>query len=93
MIRKLRWRTRALEDLNQIHTWLSTIDGAQPDRAILRLRSAALSLARLGDIGRPSRIEGVREFSVRDAPYVIAYKIEEESSTSSPSITHPHNAR
>jgi plasmid stabilization system protein ParE len=44
---------------------------------ILRIQAAAESLARLGDIGRPSRVEGVREFSVRTAPYVIAYRMDE----------------
>ncbi len=33
-------------------------------------------MRRLGDIGRPSRVEGVREMSVRAAPYVIAYQVD-----------------
>ena len=41
-------------------------------------RAAANSLIRLGDIGRPSQIEGMRELSVRVAPYVIAYRAEAE---------------
>ena len=53
------------------------MENAKPDRAVKRVRTAANSLARLGDIGRPSRVEDVRELSVRNAPYVIAYRINE----------------
>lgn len=48
----------------------------QPDRAIQRIHAAANMLVRLGDIGRPSRVEAQRELSVPGAPYVIAYRVE-----------------
>ena len=66
---------QALADLANIHEWLRGFEDVDPNRALLRIRAAADSLARLGDIGRPSRVEGLREFSVRNAPYVIAYRL------------------
>lgn len=74
-MRRVVWREKALADLATIHEWLRSYDDADPDRALMRIRAAADSLARLGDIGRPSRVEGVRELSVRNAPYVIAYRL------------------
>jgi plasmid stabilization system protein ParE len=65
-------------DLRAIHAWLSELENAQPDRAIQRIHAAANMLVRLGDIGRPSRAEGQRELSVPGAPYVIAYRVEED---------------
>lgn len=73
-MRRVQWRARALADLDRIHVWLSTIEGANADRAILRIRRTANTLGRLGDIGRPSKVDGAREMSVRNAPYVIAYE-------------------
>jgi toxin ParE1/3/4 len=75
-VRRILWRKRALSDLEQIHGWLTSIEGAKPNRAIRRIHNAANALARLGDIGRPSRVEGVRELSVRGAPYVIVYRFD-----------------
>jgi plasmid stabilization system protein ParE len=72
-------RVEALADLDRINGWLSTIENANPDRTILRIRAAANTLGRLGDIGRPSRLKGVRELSVRNAPYVIAYKFDSDA--------------
>jgi toxin ParE1/3/4 len=73
-MRRLQWRKQALADLDRIHAWLSTLESAFPDRTILRIRTAAAGLGRLGDIGRPSRVRGIRELSVRNAPYVIVYR-------------------
>jgi plasmid stabilization system protein ParE len=75
---RLQWRASALADLQEHHDWLSTIEGALPDRAIQRIRLAAEMLVRLGDIGRPSIVEGQRELSVPNAPYVIAYRVDGE---------------
>jgi plasmid stabilization system protein ParE len=75
---RLQWRARALADLQEIHRWLSGIEGALPDRAIERIRLAAETLVRLGDIGRPSVVGGLRELSVPGAPYVIAYRVDGE---------------
>jgi toxin ParE1/3/4 len=77
-MRRLIWRAEALADLDRIYDWLSTIEGAKPDRAILRIRAAAEALPRLGDIGRPGRVEGARELSVPNAPYVVAYTLNAE---------------
>ncbi|MBL8780144.1 MAG: type II toxin-antitoxin system RelE/ParE family toxin [Alphaproteobacteria bacterium] len=74
-MRRAQWRARALADLDRTHAWLSTLEYADADRTILRIRAAANSLCRLGDIGRPSRVTGLREMSVRGAPYVVVYRV------------------
>lgn len=74
--KRVRWRKRALADLRDFHDWLSTLDRAKPRQTISRIHAAAESLKRLGDYGRPSIEPGVREPSVRNAPYVIVYRID-----------------
>ena len=72
---RTKWRRKALADLRRIDAWLSTIEGANPQKVRARIGAAVASLERLGDIGRPSKVEGWRDLSVRKAPYVIAYRI------------------
>lgn len=72
---RVKWRRKALGDLGRIDAWLSGIEGANPEKVRGRIGAAVASLARLGDIGRPSKVEGWRELSVRKAPYVIAYRV------------------
>lgn len=72
---QVKWRRRALADLRRIDKWLSEIEGANPGKVRARIGAAVASLSRLGDIGRPSKVEGWRELSVRKAPYVIGYRV------------------
>lgn len=74
--KRVRWRERALEDLREFRDWLVTLERGNPKKTLGRIRAAADSLKRLGDIGRPSIGPGLRELSVRNAPYVIVYRIE-----------------
>ena len=76
--KRVRWRVRALDDLRGYYEWLKTIEGAKPKRTVARIRAAAESMKRLGDIGRPGVEPGLRELSVRNAPYVVVYRVEGE---------------
>lgn len=73
-LRRVRWRAPALADLRRYHDWLRELERGKPRQTVARIRAAAESLKRLGDIGRPSIEPGVRELSVRNAPYVIVYR-------------------
>jgi plasmid stabilization system protein ParE len=71
---QLIWREKAVADLERIDAWLSHFEGANPAAVRRRILDAANRLERLGDIGRPNKIKGFRELSVRSAPYIIVYK-------------------
>lgn len=73
--KRVRWRARALADLHGFHEWLAGLERGNPKKTIARIRAAAERLKRLGDIGRPSIEEGVRELPARDVPYVLVYRI------------------
>lgn len=45
-------------------------------------------MRRLGDIGRPSRVEGLRELSVRNAPYVVVYRIIDDDAADVLAVYH-----
>lgn len=71
----VKWRARALADLRAFHGWLATKENAKPKQTIRRIRIAAESMTRLGDIGRPGIEPGLRELSVKNAPYIIVYRV------------------
>lgn len=76
---RVRWSKPALADLLQIRRWLATLPDANPKRIIARIRAAAANLAILGDIGRPSGVEDLRELSVQRAPYVLVFRQDAEA--------------
>jgi plasmid stabilization system protein ParE len=71
-VARLHWRAAAKADLARIYEWLSSIDGANPDRAIQRIEDAAKGLAKR-DTGRPGRTLAEREKIVPRTPYLIVY--------------------
>jgi plasmid stabilization system protein ParE len=75
---QVRWKRRALSDLLAFREWLASLPDAQADRTVVRIRVAAQSLARRGDIGRLGKFQDTRELSVRDAPYVIVYQVRKD---------------
>jgi plasmid stabilization system protein ParE len=75
---RVRWQRRALSDLKSFKEWLETLPDANADRVVQRIKDAAQRLGRLGDIGRPSKLLNIRELSVANAPYVIAYQMRKD---------------
>jgi plasmid stabilization system protein ParE len=71
---RVRWSKPALADLRDVRAWLDSLPNSNPKRVIGRIRASADLLAVLGDVGRPSGLEGLRELSVRDAPYVLVFR-------------------
>lgn len=69
------WREDALADLERIDAWLSQFESSNPAVVRRRIDAAAAKLEHLGDIGRPSKVDGLRELSVRSAPYIVAYRV------------------
>jgi plasmid stabilization system protein ParE len=75
---RVRWAQNAKKQLQAFKIWLSTIEDANPKRTIARIKSSGESLELLGDIGRPSRFVGLRELSVKGAPYVIVFTVKND---------------
>jgi toxin ParE1/3/4 len=72
------WSDVATADLQHLHDWLSGLPNASPDDVIRRIRAAAESMERLGDIGRPSGVPGTRLLSIHTDPYVVVYRLKGE---------------
>jgi toxin ParE1/3/4 len=70
-----RWPPTALRDLQSVHEYTSGDSPDAADRVIGTLLDAIQALERSPGMGRRGRVPGTRELVV--APYVIAYRVEE----------------
>jgi plasmid stabilization system protein ParE len=76
-VKRLVWLDASVSDLEAIARYFSARD---PDIALVqvgRIQDAARALL-LRDTGRPDRMPGLREKSVRRTSYVIAYEVIEQ---------------
>lgn len=77
---RLQWTRLAERDLDQIATYIEADNPAAAARVVLEIIDQVETL--LPDhpaIGRPGRVPGARELVIRGLPYVVAYRIRDNS--------------
>ena len=73
----VRWTDRALADLRRIQSHIEGDDPVAARRMVRRLVEASRRLSDFPRMGRPGKLEGVRELVVPRTPYYLAYRVVE----------------
>lgn len=76
---QIRWQDDAINDLIQVRRFIAMDNPSAAARVANRIRSAVPELATQPGMGRPGRVPGTRESVLVDVPYIIAYRVEEDS--------------
>lgn len=75
----IRWLRRALRNLEQAHSYIQKDNPEAAQELILRIQAAVSQLENYPFIGRLGRVEGTRELIIPNTPYIVIYRIKEES--------------
>ncbi len=70
---KVRWLVAAVDDLDNVHAFVSLDNPSAAEGEVLRVLDAVGRLGVHPAIGRPGRVVGTRELVVK--PYIIAYRV------------------
>jgi len=76
---QIRWQDDAINDLLQVRRFIAMDNPSAAARVADRIRSAVPKLADQPGLGRPGRVPGTRERVLAEIPYIIAYRVEENS--------------
>ncbi|MDZ8106623.1 MAG: type II toxin-antitoxin system RelE/ParE family toxin [Nostoc sp. DedQUE12a] len=76
---QIKWLRRALRNLEQAHSYISKENPEAAQEVILKIQVAASQLENYPFMGRPGRVEGTRELVISSTPYIVIYRIKEES--------------
>lgn len=76
---EIRWLRRALINLEQAYSYIQQDNPEAAQQLILRIQSAVSQLENYPFIGRLGRVEGTRELVIPNTPYIIIYRIKQES--------------
>lgn len=76
---KIRWTMPAAEQLRGLFEYIATGNEAAAERAVRRIREGILRLGRFPNAGRIGRVAGTREITVSGTPYIVAYRIVENT--------------
>ncbi len=71
----IRYTASALADIDQAISYLEERNVRAAEELRARLEAAIERLGRMPMIGRTGRVAGTREWSVVNAPYILAYRV------------------
>jgi len=73
----LKWTKRALQQLIQAQDYIALDNPAAAQTIAQRIANASQLLPTQPWIGRPGRIDGTREWVVKQTPYLLVYAIDD----------------
>jgi toxin ParE1/3/4 len=76
---RIAWTPTAASDLESISDYLFEENPTAAQQFVRRIYSSALTLSRFPNRGRTGRKDGTRELVVPDLPYLLVYKVEDET--------------
>ena len=76
---RVRWLRKALLNLDQEADYIAQDNVKAAAKFVLHLRDSALLLSKQPDLGRPGRIPGTRELVISDFPYILPYRVRDNT--------------
>lgn len=76
---QIRWQDDAIRDLVQARRFIAMDNPSAAEKVAGRIRDAVPQLADHPGMGRPGRVPGTRELALVDIPYLVVYRVEENS--------------
>lgn len=76
---KLRWTPHATSQLSNLYDHIAEDRPDAASKQVSRITQATHRLLKFPYLGQPGRIQGSRELAVPSTPYLIAYRIGDDS--------------
>jgi plasmid stabilization system protein ParE len=76
---KIRLMKAAISDLREVRAYIATDDPKAAEQVAMRLEKAITLIAERPAIGRPAADHPVREWSVSGLPFVIPYRLSDDT--------------
>lgn len=75
----IEWTEQAVRQLDHVHDYIALSNSDKvAEQVTLHIVASVQQLATFPMSGRPGRVPGTRELVITNAPFVIAYAIEED---------------
>ena len=76
---QIRWLRTALRELDAEVAYIAERDQKAAERLYALIRERVALLAQFPDLGRPGRVFGTRELVLERYPYIIPYRVKNET--------------
>jgi len=76
---EVRWTRKALANLDQEAEYIAQDNPEAAVRIVEQIRSSVQTLLDFPALGRPGRVSGTRELVITETPYIVPYRIREQT--------------
>ncbi|MTJ10339.1 MULTISPECIES: type II toxin-antitoxin system RelE/ParE family toxin [unclassified Anabaena] len=76
---QVKWLRQALRNLEQAHNYVFQENPTSAQELIIKIQNAASQLQNYPFMGKSGRVEGTRELIISNSPYILIYRVKEES--------------
>ena len=76
---QVKWLKWALRNLEQARNYVFQDNPTAAQELILKIQNAANQLQKYPFMGKNGRVEGTKELIISNSPYILIYRIKEES--------------
>jgi addiction module RelE/StbE family toxin len=76
---QVKWLRRALRNLEQARNYVFQDNPTAAQELIIKIQNAANQLQNYPFMGKNGRVEGTKELIISNSPYILIYRIKEES--------------
>lgn len=76
---QVKWLRRALRNLEQARNYVFQDNPTAAQELIIKIQNAANQLQNYPFMGKNGRVEGTRELIISNSPYILIYRIKEET--------------
>jgi toxin ParE1/3/4 len=76
---QVKWLRRVLRNLEQARNYVFQDNPTAAQELILKIQNAANQLQNYPFMGKNGRVEGTRELIISNSPYILIYRVKEES--------------
>jgi toxin ParE1/3/4 len=76
---QVKWLKWALRNLEQARNYVFQDNPTAAQELIIKIQNAANQLQKYPFMGKNGRVEGTRELIISNSPYILIYRVKEES--------------
>ncbi|MFM6072819.1 MAG: type II toxin-antitoxin system RelE/ParE family toxin [Dolichospermum sp.] len=76
---QVKWLRQALRNLEQVRNYIIQDNPTAAQELIIKIQNAANQLEKYPFMGKSGRVEGTKELIISNSPYMIIYRVKEES--------------
>jgi addiction module RelE/StbE family toxin len=84
----IQWAEDAVRQLTAAHAYVAADNPRAADRLLLQITQAVKQLSSHPRAGREGRVKNTRELVIVNTPYIVAYRIQDESTIQVLAVLH-----